>query len=622
MKAVHYKVPSPPPEQLLSINNFAGINLQVTPTQINDNESPDMLNMFITDSGRLEKRTGYDKCFSSLGTGNINGMYEYKDMFLFAYGTKLYKKNDDNTVTLLYDGLANHRVTFFTYNGLCYMQDGTHFFQFNGTTVSEPIPYVPTMVIAADPKTGAGTQFEQFNLLGSGFKHSFTADGTTKDYQLCLNNLDSTPIKASFDYGATFNKVEGTDFTVNRATGMVSFVTAPTKELPSNVTIQAYKTTTGLADRIKKCTDYIAYGGVNDTHLIFYGNPDTPSVIYRSGVIDPTYWPENYYQAIGNTSEKVQKLVLQYDTCIAIKEKSIWYIDFQLNSNGEAMYPVRPINDTVGCNNPLAVQLLNNTPAFLNRKGMYMLSQSNVRSEKNVENISNRVNKLLTADVITASIDYNNKLILAGSKCYVFDYQNNAWLLWDNIPAVCFLEHNKELYFGDNQGTIHRFKVKDKDRFPFTDNGLAINAYWKSKPFGMGHEERNKLVQKLFVTLAPYKRTSANFYYVTEMVSVPRNQDNLPSYANMTYSKSFYNDKIFDAKSEFIDTVRIELFDYSDLDYSLFSYFAEVYPAEFVMKVKAKKIVYYQFIVQNNKINENVGIDGFVLKYYVQNYRK
>jgi hypothetical protein len=81
-------------------------------------------------------------------------------------------------------------------------------------------------------------------------------------------------------------------------------------------------------------------------------------------------------------------------------------------------------------------------------------------------------------------------------------------------------------------------------------------------------------------------------------------------------------DKIFDAKSEFIDTVRIELFDYSDLDYSLFSYYAEVYPTEFVMKVKAKKIVYYQFVCQNNKINENIGIDGFVLKYYVQNYRK
>jgi hypothetical protein len=621
MKTVKYNVPSPSQKQLLNINNFAGINLNVTPTQIAENESPDMLNMFITDSGRLEKRTGYDKVFTSLGTGNINGMYEFGDMFLFAHGTKLYYLNSSNVPTLLYDGLANNRVTFFTFNGLCYILDGTHYLQFDGTTVTTPTPYIPTMVIASNP-SGAGTTFEQFNLLGSGFKHSFTADGTTKDYQLCLNGLDATAVVASFDYGTTFNKVEGTDFTVNRTTGVVSFLTAPPSQNPDNVVIKAYKTVTDLQNRIKQCTDYVCFGGVNDTHVLFYGNPNTPSVIYRSGVIDPTYFPENYYQAIGNTSEKIQKMVLQYDTCIAIKEKSIWYIDFQLNSSGEAMYPVRPINDTIGCNNPYTVQLMENTPVFLNRRGMYVLSQSNVRSEKNVSSISERIDKLLLADTIKAAIDYDNKLILAGTKCYIFDYANNAWLLWDNIPAVCFLEYNKELYLGDSNGTIHRFKVKDKDRFPFVDNGLAINAYWKSKPFGMGAEEKNKLVQKLFVTLAPYKRTSANFYYVTEMVSIPRNQDNLPNYSNMMYSKSFYNDKIFDAKSEFIDTVRIELMDYSDLDYSLFSYDAELYPTEFTMKVKAKKIVYYQFVVQNYKINENVGIDGFVLKYYVQNYRK
>lgn len=622
MKAVHYNVPSPPPEQLLSINNFAGINLQVTPTQIADNESPDMLNMFITDSGRLEKRTGYDKVFNSLGTGNINGMYEYQGIFLFAFGTKLYYLNSSSVPTLLYDGLSNHRVTFLTYNGLCYILDGTHYLQFNGTTVSEVTPYIPTMVIAAEPTTGAGTQFEQFNLLGSGFKHSFTADGVKKDYQLCLKGLDATPVVASWDYGTTFNKVEGTDFTVNRTTGIVSFITAPPKELPDNVIIKAYKTVSGLSDRIKKCTDYVAFGGANDTHLIFYGNPDTPSVIYRSGVIDPTYFPENYYQAIGNTSEKVQKLVLQYDTCIAIKEKSVWYIDFQLNSSGEAQYPVRPINDSIGCNNPLTVQLMENTPAFLNRRGLYVLSQSNVRSEKNVSSISAKIDKLLLSDTIKASVDYDNKLLLAGQLCYVFDYQNNAWLAWDNIPAVCFLEYNKALYFGDANGTIHRFKIKDVDRFPYADNDIAINAYWRSKPFSMGHEERNKLVQKLFVTLAPYERTSANFYYVTDMITIPRNKDNLPDYATWDYSKTSLEVEIFDAKSEFIDNARFELCDYSLLDYSLFSYNADDLPYEFPMKVKAKKIDYYQFIIQNYMIHENIGIDSVILKYYLQNYRK
>ena len=521
--------------------------------------------------------------------------------------------------------LNNSKVTFFEMNEKLYVLDGKEYYQYDNTGLIKvsDIAYIPTMVIAADPATGAGTQFEQFNLLGSGFKHSFTANGTSKDYQLCLKGLDATPVIASLDYGTTFNKVEGTDFTVDRVNGKVSFLTAPVKELPDNVIIAASKTVSGLADRIKKCTDYIGFGGINDTHLIFYGNPNTPSVIYRGGVLDPTYFPENYYQAVGNTSEKVQKLVLQYDACIAIKEKSIWYIDFQLNSSGEATYPVRPLNDSIGCNNPLTVQLLDNVPVYMNKKGLYRLTQSTVRSEKNVENISLRVNKKLALETILASIDYDNKLFLAGQDtCYIYDYLHDVWLIWNNVPAVCFLEYNKQLYFADAQGGIHKFKSENKDILPFNDNGKVINAYWKSKPFAMGHEERNKLVDKLFVTLSPYKHMSGYFYYVTEMTSVPKSEDNLPNYANMMYSKSFYNDKIFDAKSEFIDGVRMELYDYDNLNYSLMSYNAELYPTEFVMKVKAKKIVYYQFVVQNKKINDKIAFDGFTIKYIAQNYRK
>ena len=89
MKTTQYSVPSPPQSNLLAINNFTGINLDVTPTQIADNESPDMLNMFITDSGRLEKRTGYDKILN-LGS-QINGMCVYKDKVLIASGTHLYE---------------------------------------------------------------------------------------------------------------------------------------------------------------------------------------------------------------------------------------------------------------------------------------------------------------------------------------------------------------------------------------------------------------------------------------------------------------------------------------------------------------------------------------------------
>lgn len=696
MKPVHYNLPSPPKESLLTINSFSGVNLALSATQIDDNECSDMLNMYISKVGVLEKRFGYEKIFNSIGNIPVNGMTLYRkafgqEYFLFVCGTKLYKLNQDYTYTEVYEGLNNNRVTFFTFNNLCYILDGVNYKVYDGTTVMDVVGYVPTLFITTPP-AGGGEPHEQWNLLSNSFKQSFTADGEDKNvtsetlvdsgdhktykflnknikntgvkiykngvevttgftidyvngiitfstvnaatdiiksdytytvgsyiYVLCLKELDVTTVLAWVN---DVQKQEGTDFTVDRANGTVTFKSLIYKSIPDNVVIQAYKTTPGLADRVKKCTDYVFFGGMNDSHIILYRNPNTPSVLYRSGVVDPTYFPENYYQAVGSTTEEIMKLVIQYDICVILKERSIWHMDFQLSSTTEAVYPVRPLNDSVGCLNPYSVQLLDNTPTYLNNNGIYQITQSNVREEKNVQIISERINKLLLKDSIKCSYDFENHYILAGEKnTYVFDYLRDAWFIWDKLNAECFLEADKKLYFGDSKGTIHRFKNED-DRLPYNDNGLAIVSYWKSKAFSFKHSESNKLVQKLFVTMLPYKRSGAYFYYVTDTVIDIRNQANLPNYATFDYGKSLYNDRIFDSKSEYIDQLHFELMDYSDLDYKWFSYNADAYPPEQVMKVKAKKIPYYQFVIQNSKTDENVGIDTIVIKYYVQSYRK
>lgn len=99
--------PNPP---LLRIEPFKGINLSVTPTQIDQHQSPDMLNMTIDERGSLNKRTGYTRVISQpIGVGKINGMFHYNkqdgtEEFLFAHGTKLYKT--DNMPDKTYQRLA------------------------------------------------------------------------------------------------------------------------------------------------------------------------------------------------------------------------------------------------------------------------------------------------------------------------------------------------------------------------------------------------------------------------------------------------------------------------------------------------------------------------------------
>lgn len=613
---------------LLRISPFKGVNYSVNPTQIDYLQSPDMLNLYIGERGSLIKRTGFERVFqNSLGDGKINGLRVFRNKegikeLLIAHGTKLYKQSGKNQPIEIYDGLANDSVHFFEMGGKCYLLDGTNYLVFDGETVKQITPYIPTLVISKNPgENGGGTLLEDFNLLTAGFKETFSGDATGKDFYLSLKPLDETPVLVKVGNVA---KTLTTDYTVDRTNGKITFITAPPTGT-NNVEITAYKTQSEFPNRVKKCRFSVLFGGSNDTRVFISGNPDDPSFVWRSGLSDPTYFPENGFYKVGNDGEKVQGFSKQYDYLVIEKERSKWLMHFELQ-NGEPTFPLKPINDQVGTFAPNTIQTLENNPVSLDRYGVYMLEASAIRDERNVAMISININErlLLEPNLEQAiSIDFNKKYYLAiNGKVYIYDYMYHEWYVYDNIHASCFIEINKELYFGSsNEGILFRFKKED-ELFPYNDDGEFINAYWMSAKLSFGSAEKNKMIQRLFATMEPYKHTSCNFYYVSDKSGFPKNQDNLPDYANMNYGKSFYNDKIFNAKTEFINSARLEWFDYAALNFSLFSYNTSEEPTIVVKKVKAKKVDYYQLVFQNTKMDEALKIDSIALKYLIHNYRK
>lgn len=81
---------------LLRLEPFKGMNLSVTPTQIDNSQSPDMLNMNIDERGALNKRAGYERVYAkNLGEGQINGLFHYRkpdgdEQILYTHNAKLY----------------------------------------------------------------------------------------------------------------------------------------------------------------------------------------------------------------------------------------------------------------------------------------------------------------------------------------------------------------------------------------------------------------------------------------------------------------------------------------------------------------------------------------------------
>ncbi len=655
------------------------MNLSVTPTQIDQSQSPDMLNMNIDERGALNKRTGYERVFAeSLGNGAINGLYEYRKTdgsvyFLMAHGTKLYLIPDNGLQPIsLYTGLADQQVSFFTMNNKCYLLDGAHYLEFDGTTVKEIDPYIPTISIVREP-AGGGTIYEDFNLLGTGFKDSFSGDGTAKEYVLSLqrldarevkvtidgvdkkegtdftvdrvkgkvtfntaptkgtNNviitafktfvaeasdyfsgdgtkkefqlsrkeLDSVPVVASVDGGTTFNKVEGTDFTVDRVKGLVAFITAPVTGT-DNVVIKSTKENSDFPKRIKKCRFHVMFGGSNDTRVFVSGNKDMPDYVWASDLYEPAYFPENRFYKF---PDKVMGFAKQYDYLVVERVNGKHQISFSLDS-GESSFPSKPINDQVGTFAKNSIQIIENNPVSLSKNGVYMLTSSTVRDERNVSHISENVDaKLLQEPNLNKaiSVEFDNKYWVAvNGKVYVLDYAQRSqynpygeWYLYDNIHASCFIEKDGYLYFGSStDGLLYRFKKTD-ELFPYNDDGEPIKCHWISKVLSFGMDERRKIVEKVFFSIKPYIHTSADLYYVSDKKS-----------------------------RKFIKTTRKDLFHYSYVDYSFFTYGSRDFPQEATNKIKAKKIVYFQLEVRNEKVDEAFGMLSLGIKYDYQSFVK
>ena len=94
-------------------------------------------------------------------------------------------------------------------------------------------------------------------------------------------------------------KKEGTDFSVDRKAGKVTFTAAP-GESPvtgqDNVRITAAKTRDGYLESIDRCTVAAVYGVGGSTDRVFLsGSAEKPGVDYYSEFEDPSFFPDVNY---------------------------------------------------------------------------------------------------------------------------------------------------------------------------------------------------------------------------------------------------------------------------------------------------------------------------------------
>jgi hypothetical protein len=249
-----------------------------------------------------------------------------------------------------------------------------------------------------------------------------------------------------------------------------------------------------------------------------------------------------------------------------------------------ASFPTKPINDAVGNVAFNQARIIRNYPVSL-QNGVRHWTRTDVRDEKDENLISKKVQASLdNADLkhaITCDYEKENEYWLCvGSTVWIWNYSNNTWYMYDNIPAINFIIINNVLHYGTNDGRIIKF-----DKYRRNDNGKPINCIWQMGFYDFGHETMKNYMSKAWVSVKASTRTTANVTWET---------NNNHSKEAIKFS---YNLATFEHAS-----------------FKHWSFNTNYNPQPIPEKLKAKKFIYFKLIITNNTSDETLTLLSINLK--------
>jgi len=641
-----FSIPDSPTVKQYMIERFGGVDYYNAAANIDPSRSPSAPNMIRDEVGKVRKRMGYEAMAEYLDGESqpmrINGVYHVAGLRVVHAGTVIYVEKPAGRETL-FTGMADGRSTGILMGGVLYILTGSAFLSYDGTTAKTVTDngnaYVPTTVISRTP-TGGGTVLEPINLISDGFTNSFYGTASTTIYQLTETGLAATAVTAQVmnSSGVFVDKVEGTDFTVSRTTGKVTFGTAPGVSPVAgvdNVRITAYKTRTGYKDRVAKCTVAALYGvGGAPDRLFLSGNPDYPNQDWHSGYNDATYIPDTSYMLLGQEESAVMGYAIIGNKLAAHKSGSengegvnVIVREGILDENDEGAFPIVNTLVGVGAVSKYCFRTLGREPLFLSDRGVYAITAEDITAERYSQLRSMFIKTALEAESdLSDAFAYvwgDYYMLAAGSGIYLLDglqkvyrrdvpYSNYQYECYrfENVPARVLFEEDGRLYFGTEGGKIYRF-FNDPDAVTsYSDDGAPIVAWWDTPEISGDSFYKNKTFRYVAVKLAAAVRTGVVILYRRKGIwSETVGEDVVQQIADAW-------EQVYDGSSQGM------YFDFTALDFGKFSFSTDTTPHTFGTKIRVKKVDKIQFRFKNEVLNEPFGIYAVGTEFTVGNNYK
>lgn len=558
------------------------------------------------------------------GPKTINGYHTRKGdpSPLYHVGEWLIKDN-----VIIYSG-ANDAISHsWEFDDYLYILDGKKMLVYDGTTVSVvengTDTYIPTLTIAKIPATGGGQEYEPINLLCSAFKEEFQGDGTTTDYQMSLEGLDATTVKAWIkDANGDWNEyTEDVHFSVDRVNGIVRWDSPPpTPDLTGedNVRIQAYRTDPDYAPQINKCTFGTRFGvnGAFD-RLFVSGNPDYPNADWYSDQWDPSYFPDLSYSRLGSSKSAIVGYSIISNYLAAHKDEMERDLSIVLREgdlvDDKPSFKIINTLQGAGAIAQNSFAYLCTEPIFLTRSGLYAVTAQDITGEKYAQSRSFYLNGKLTQEDMDVLRDayaciYKDMYLLsvAEDRLYILDgiqpmrtdksepyaTRQYAGFYCDRIPAKIMWEENNKLFFGTRNGRICEFHTDKESLASYGDQGSGewyntIECKWETPDIDGQLFYKNKTLRYVAVRIGAAIATSVDIYGMDKGLWRLLRRDT--------------------------STGRYLVF--SVLQFSKFSFSSDTTQKVSHTKVKIKKVDKYRIRLENNELNEPFSIYDIGLEY-------
>ena len=514
-----------------------------------------------------------------------------------------------------------------------------------------PDTTIPTLNISKTPSTGAGTPYQDINRVGELVMDSFlTADEpTATSFKLSIPASTTRP--CLFEYMDATGEWQ-TDNTAQFQDAQTVTITTEHGEPPvrgtDNIRI-TYERKSATDGAFFKCRNQEFYSQGSSDHVFFTGSPDAPQRVYWSAIGDPTYIPETNYIELGSDRGECMGFLHVGENLVVVKseEGNAYSTLFQVYSTSlstttlqigdetktsyEYTYAVKRILSAAGGISHDGFGLLGDEPLFLSNDGLMGLTTLTGTAERIVRNRSTFVNKRLLKEpnIDKAEIIVNNNYlyVFVNEHVYVFDgrhktsdSKNNSNYVyeayyWDRVPAKNVIMHNDEMFFiHKQQKTLCRFKntdnlsdysdgshIEEVDGRYIQVDGEPIKAVYSLRNDDDNAPQFFKTMLKKgsMCTIQPYDHTSVTVY---TMVDANPGQS-----VGTLYTIGQY---------------LADIFSFSNIDFSRFTFDSRTGPRDFFFRKKRKKYIRLQLIFENNVLDEPFGLHNVIKTYTQTRYAK